>query len=157
MPIAVGLLIWPLIEIALFVTLGGWLGLWITLAIVLGTAVAGIMLMRWRGLRAVADLRAQVRNMRNPLPDMADQAIFMLAGMLLILPGFLTDILGLLLLLPPVRSALIVLAAQRVVVHGGPGARGARPRGQEDVIDGEFTPIDETAERLRKPSGWTQD
>ncbi|MGL4319337.1 MAG: FxsA family protein [Paracoccaceae bacterium] len=157
MPIVVGLLIWPLIEIALFVTLGGWLGLWATLAIVLGTAVAGVFLMRWRGLRAVADLRAQVSNMRNPLPDVADQAMFMLAGLLLILPGFLTDIFGLLLLLPPVRYALVALAAQRMVIHGGPGAQGAPQRDQDDVIDGEFRPVDENTDRLRKPSGWTQD
>lgn len=150
MPVALGLLLWPLIEIALFVTLGGWLGLWATLAIVLGTAVAGVALMRWRGLRAVADLRGQVGNVRNLVPEMADQAMFMLAGLLLILPGFLTDALGLLLLLPPVRHALLALAAQRVVV------RGAR-QDQGEVIEGDFTPVDEGAERLRRPSGWTQD
>jgi UPF0716 protein FxsA len=153
MPVAVGLLIWPLIEIALFVTLGGWLGLWATLGVVLGTAVAGVVLMRWRGLRAVADLRGQVGNMRNLVPEMADQAMVMLAGLLLILPGFLTDFLGLLLLLPPVRHALVALAEQRVVVQGGRG----RPRDPDDVIEGDFTPINEEADRLRKPSGWTQD
>jgi UPF0716 protein FxsA len=154
MPVALGLLIWPLIEIALFVTLGGWLGLGMTLAIVLGTAIVGVVLMRWRGLRAVADLRRHVSNMRNPLPDMADQATFMLAGILLILPGFLTDFLGLLLLLPPVRHALLALAAQRVVVNGG---RTRQPQSQDEVIEGEFTAVAENADRLRKPSGWTQD
>ncbi len=155
MPIAIGLLLWPLLEITLFVTLGGWLGLWATLAIVLGTAVAGVALMRWRGLRALADLRRQVRDMGNPVAMAADQAVFMMAGVLLVLPGFLTDILGLLLLVPPVRHALIALAARRVVMPSG-----GRPQyraDRDDVIDGEYSEVDADRDRLRKPSGWTQD
>lgn len=157
MPVALGLLLWPLIEIALFVTVGGWLGLWLTLAIVLGTAVGGVALMRWRGLKAVADLRRHVKDMGNPLSMVADQAIFMLAGVLLVLPGFFTDVLGVLLLLPPVRYALIALAARRVVIN--PTGRGQRTTGQtpDDVIEGDYTPIDPDRERLRRPSGWTQD
>jgi UPF0716 protein FxsA len=153
MPVALGLLLWPLIEIALFVTLGGWLGLWLTLAIVLGTGIAGVALMRWRGLRAMADLRRHVREMGNPLAQVADQAVFMLAGVLLVLPGFLTDALGLLLLVPPVRHALVALAARRVVMPSS----GGRPRYQDDVIDGEYSEVDAGRDRLRKPSGWTQD
>lgn len=157
MPVAIGLLIWPLIEIALFVTVGGWIGLWATLAIVLGTAFGGIALMRWRGLRAMADLRGQMRSMGNPLSLAADQAMFMLAGLLLVLPGFITDFLGLLLLLPPVRAALIAVAARRVVVARPAQAREYQDRSRDDVIDGDYTPVSPDADRLRKPSGWTQD
>jgi UPF0716 protein FxsA len=153
MPVVLGLLAWPLIEIALFVTVGGWLGLWLTLAIVLGTGIAGVALMRWRGLRAMADLRAQVRNVRNPLPMVADQAMFMLAGILLILPGFLTDVLGLLLLIPPVRMVLISLAARRVIIRPGPTAR----RQAADVIEGDYTAVDAPPRTGNRPSGWTQD
>jgi UPF0716 protein FxsA len=151
MPVLVALLIWPLIEIALFVTLGGWLGLWLTLAIVLGTAFAGIVLMRWRGLRAIADLRGQMRAMGNPLALAADQAVFMLAAVLLVLPGFLTDFMGALLLIPPVRMALVALMAQRVKMTRG----AARPA--PDVIDGEFSEIDPPRRPRSGPSGWTQD
>ncbi len=151
MPIVVALLIWPLIEIALFVTVGGWLGLWLTLAIVLGTAVAGIALMRWRGLRALADLRGQMRAMGNPLALAADQAVFMLAGVLLVLPGFLTDVMGLVLLIPPVRVALVALMARRVHVARG----GVRPG--HDVIDGEFSEVEAPRMPRSGPSKWTQD
>jgi UPF0716 protein FxsA len=151
MPVIVALLIWPLIEIALFVTIGGWLGLWLTLLIVLGTAVAGIMLMRWRGLRAMADLRGQMKAMGNPMALAADQAVFMLAAMLLVLPGFLTDFMGALLLIPPVRTALVAVMARRVVVGRGPG------RPPSDVIDGEFSEIRPPSVPNRRPSGWTQD
>lgn len=157
MPVALGLLLWPLIEIALFVTLGGWLGLWLTLAIVLGTAASGIALMRWRGLRAMADLRKQVKDMGNPLSLLADQAVFMLAGMLLILPGFLTDFLGLLLLVPPIRFALVALAARRVVPNSNNPMRQQSDRSHGDVIDGDFTQVEPERDLLRRPSGWTQD
>ena len=151
MPVFGALLIWPLIEIALFVTLGGWLGLWLTLAIVLGTALAGIMLLRWRGLRAMADLRGQMREMGNPLALAADQAVFMLAAVLLVLPGFLTDIMGLLLLIPPVRVVLVAAMARRVVVARGP----VRPA--SDIIDGDFSEVTPPAVPNGRPSGWTQD
>ena len=147
MPVVVALLIWPLIEIALFVTLGGWLGLWLTLAIVLGTGVAGIALMRWRGLRALADLRGQMRSMGNPLALAADQAVFMLAGILLVLPGFFTDFLGLVLLIPPVRMALVALMARRVQVR----------RAGPQVIDGEFSEVDAPRSGSSPPSKWTQE
>ena len=156
MPVLVALMIWPLIEIALLVTLGGWLGLWLTLAIVLGTAVAGIMLMRWRGMRAMADLRGQMKAMGNPLALAADQAVFMLAAVLLVLPGFLTDIMGLLLLIPPVRMALVAVMARRVVVARG-GAQGPA----SDVIDGNYAEVVPPAvphgRPHGRPSGWTQD
>jgi UPF0716 protein FxsA len=146
------LLVWPLVEIALFVTVGGRLGLWSTLAIVLGTAVGGILLMRWRGLRAIRDLRAQVQQMGNPLPMAADQAMFMLAAILLVLPGFLTDVLGLILLLPPVRFLLIAQLARRMPTMARTGPTAAR-----DVIEGEFTEIDTPPPPQRGRSGWTQD
>ncbi len=151
MPVVVALLIWPLIEIALFVTVGGWLGLWLTLAIVLGTAFAGILLMRWRGLRAMADLRGQMKAMGNPLALAADQAVFMLAGVLLVLPGFMTDVMGALLLIPPVRMALVAVMARRVVVAGGPVRR------REDVIDGDYSEVEPPRVPRGRPSGWTQD
>jgi UPF0716 protein FxsA len=150
MPIVIALLIWPLIEIALFVTVGGWLGLWLTLAIVLGTGVGGIALMRWRGMRAMADLRGQMRTMGNPLALAADQAVFMLAGVLLVLPGFFTDAMGLLLLIPPVRTAVVALMARRVQVR----------RGAADVIDGDYAEVGPQPLPRRDapsdPSGWTR-
>jgi UPF0716 protein FxsA len=158
MPIVIALLIWPLIEIALFVTVGGWLGLWLTLAIVLGTGIGGVLLMRWGGMRAMADLRGQMRAMGNPLALAADQAVFMLAGVLLVLPGFFTDAMGLLLLIPPVRTAVVGLMARRVQVR----------RGGADVIDGEYREVVPPAVPqsgpgsgplsgpLSGPSGWTR-
>ncbi|MGL4322030.1 MAG: FxsA family protein, partial [Paracoccaceae bacterium] len=113
-------------------------------------------LMRWRGMRAFADLRQGLKNMGNPVSMVADQAVFMLAGVLLILPGFLTDMLGLLLLLPPIRYLLVAMAARRVILRAAPTGR-RNTAANEDVIDGEYTHVPQDPASLRRPSGWTQD
>ncbi len=152
------LLLWPLVEIALFVVVGGWLGLWPTLAWVVGTAVLGIWLIRRQGERAQIAMRQGLAAMSDPVSPLANGAMTLAAGILLILPGFLTDALGLLLLLPPVRAGLVTLLSRRVVVSGRPWRRNA---GQPDIIDGEFIEVD-APPLPRGPvrtsgSGWTEE
>ena len=154
-----GFLALPLIEIALFVTVGGWLGLWLTLAIVLGTGVAGVLVMRWQGVHAMEGLRQATQLRRDPMGQVADDALVMMAGILLILPGFMTDMLGLLLLIPPVRGLVIRAMAARVQVHMAGSDTGQRRSGP-DVIDGEFFEIgqDQSDDQPTRspPSGWTR-
>ena len=146
----------PLIEIALFVTIGGAIGLWATLAWVLGTGFAGVAVIRAQGARSLVDLRREADLMRNPLSPLAHGAVTVLAGMLLILPGFLTDAVGLLLLIPPLRSLLIATLAARIAVSGG-FAGSPRRADQVEVIDAEFTVITPEDREKRPPSGWTRD
>lgn len=145
----------PLLEIALFVVVGGWLGLWPTLAIVLSTGVLGVMILQRRGLAA----RGLARKVATPLALAADGGLIMAAAILLILPGFFTDTLGLLLLLPPVRALVLAQLAQRVSASTVVFQRGFDNRGftREDVIDGDFTEVPPNADRLRGPSKWTED
>lgn len=154
-----GFLALPLIEIALFVTVGGWLGLWLTLAIVLGTGTFGVMVIRWQGVHAVDGLRRAVQLRRDPMGQVADSALVVLAGVLLILPGFLTDSCGLLLLVPPVRRLMVQGLSARVRVDTAGTGAGMRRSGP-DVIDGEFFEIGqelpEDAPTGRPPSGWTR-
>lgn len=118
--IILGILALPLVEIALFVTLGGSLGLWLTLGWVLLTGVVGVLLLRSLSVSGairgrqdfVEGFRGQMAE--DPLSPVAHQALMGVAAMLLILPGFFTDALGLLLLLPPVRGVIIALLARRV-------------------------------------------
>jgi UPF0716 protein FxsA len=156
MPVFALLIAWPLIEIALFVTLGGWLGLWLTLAIVLGTGVLGVSILQRLGLRSAQRLRAEMDRMRDPLGAAGNSALLALAALLLILPGFLTDALGALLLIPPFRRLLITQLAARM---GIASMRSDRPARRSDgiVIDGEFVEIDPDPEQPpRHPSGWTR-
>jgi UPF0716 protein FxsA len=156
MPVFLLLLLWPLIEIALFVTVGGAIGLWLTLLVVLGTGVLGVALLRRQGLRTADRLRAEMGRMRDPVGTAGHGALLALAAILLILPGFLTDFLGLLLLIAPLRTALI---AQMVRRMGVASMRSDQPARRSDgiVIDGEFVEIEpDTAKQPGPPSGWTR-
>jgi len=161
---------WPLVEIALFVTLGAVIGLWPTLAIVVGTGFLGVTILRRRGLRSLGQLRQSVT--LQPHQPLGDGLLTMLAALLLILPGFLTDFFGLLLLIPPVRRFVVhrigvelraasvnlmgSLAANRMA-HPRPAA--AEPVGPEingPVIDGEFHEVEDVKRPTHPPSGWTR-
>jgi len=158
MPIILLLLLLPLVEIALFVLVGQAIGLWPTLALVVLAAVAGMLLVRVNGLQALMRMRASVEAGENPVGPMAHGALVVLAGVLLILPGFFTDALGLLLLIPPVRTALIARVAARVRVRAATRAApyGSRPASAR-TIEGEFERIDDdTAAGPPGRSGWTR-
>jgi len=152
------LIAWPLVEIGLFVEIGGRLGLWATLGLVLGTAMLGISVLRSQGVRAQANLRAAMQGFGTPGTPLAHEALILVAGGLLILPGFLTDVLGLLLLLPPLRSLMIARLSKRVVVQGFATRPQADPFADpgQTVIDGDFLEIDPKNSSLRGPSGWTR-
>lgn len=134
MPIFVVFVIWPLIEIALFVTIGARIGLAATLAVVLGSGVLGSVLLRGQGIVAARQLRGGVLNLRQLGGVMGDQMLRAAAAIFLILPGFLTDALGLILLIGPVRRAVLRLWLGRVRVRTG-AARGR----SGVIIDGEYT------------------
>ncbi len=113
--IVLGVLALPLVEIALFVTLGAELGLGLTLAWVVLTGVLGVLLLRGMALAGQQGLRDGFREgLQDPLSPLAHRALIGVAAVLLILPGFFTDTLGLLLLLPPVRGLIIGQMARRL-------------------------------------------
>lgn len=151
------ILVLTLIEIALFITVGGWLGLGLSLLVILGTAVLGSALLRLQGRRMALDLRQAMNGIGDPLSPMAQNGLVMIAAVLLILPGFLGDALGLLLLLPPIRHMIISMVGRRVQVR--------RPRMHDThrhgvVIDADFVELDADTPPGPQPgrrSGWTQD
>lgn len=152
------LIAWPLIEIGLFVEIGGRLGLWPVLGLVLGTAALGIAVLRAQSARAQLGLRQAMEGFGNPAAPLAEEALILVAGGLLILPGLFADALGLLLLLPPLRRLLIARLSRRVVVQRfGMAPQGARHDPAEPgVIDGEFQEIDPKNPSIRGTSGWTR-
>ncbi|HEY0212692.1 MAG TPA: FxsA family protein, partial [Paenirhodobacter sp.] len=99
-------------------------------------------------------------DLRDPTTPLANGAMTVMAGMLLILPGFFTDACGLLLLLPPVRALLRRAVGRRFNVQGfGFGARrsGYQAPGEgPGVIDGDFHEIEPGKLPPRGPSGWTR-
>ncbi len=153
MPIFAVFLIWPLIEIALFVTVGSALGLGLTLLVVLGTGVLGMAILRGQGLQTAGRLRQGMASLRSPLAVAGSDALRMLAGVLLVLPGFVTDVLGLLLLVPAVRLLVMALIVRRFGVASMQSDQPVR-RADGIIIDGEFTEV--APDELRPPSGWTR-
>lgn len=153
-------LIVPLVEIALFITVGGWLTLWPTLALVLLTGIVGTTLMRWQGMQVLAELRGDLGQLKNPLSPLAHGALIVVAGLLLLTPGFFTDTIGFLLMVPKIREMIIAQVGARVQVQSFSTRTDhmhstSRKSDHQTVIDGEFFEIDENAPP-RGPSGWTR-
>lgn len=140
MPLAWMFLLLPIIEIALFVVIGGEIGVSATLLWVILSAVIGIALLRHEGREAALDIQQSLQQMRDPARPIGDRTLKMLGSFLLILPGFLTDFLGILLLIPPLRHLLMrqVAARSHTKVNFGftRPPYGARP--DEEIIDGEY-------------------
>jgi len=149
----------PLIEIALFIKLGGFLGLWNTLAIVVATAFLGTWLVRAQGAAALNQVRGSFSTMQDPSEPLANGAMILFAGALLLTPGFFTDGIGFLLLFPPFRAAAFKYVKSRIKVQsfstGAPPHQRQNPSG--NVIDGEYTEISPDKPPSDKPSGWTKD
>lgn len=94
----------PLTELYVAIQVGRWIGAAETIALLLAVSVAGAWLARRQGLAALERVRAQLDAGRLPGRDLADGLLVLIAGILLLVPGFITDAVGLLLLLPPARA-----------------------------------------------------
>lgn len=123
----------PLIEIALFVTVGGAIGLWWTLAFVVLSAFLGVIILKGVAMTGAVSLSPDMEEMRDPLSPLAHRVILVLAGGMLILPGFLTSVVGFLLLIPPLRQVIITLISKRFHATGA--------MGQSAVIEGDWRDV----------------
>ncbi|WP_316013378.1 FxsA family protein [Roseobacter sp. HKCCA0434] len=159
MYIFLALLIVPIIEIALFIQVGGLIGLWPTLLTVILTAIAGTWLLRSQGGDALRRLQNILREGGDPRGPLAHGALILVAGIVLLTPGFFTDAIGFALLIPAVRGVVIRELAKRVRVVGTSqprdAGRGARPA-NEAVIDGEYEVELPPEGAPRGNSGWTR-
>lgn len=144
----------PLIEIALFIQVGGAIGLWWTLLIVIITAVIGTVLVRAQGMQALRKVRASFNEMRDPSEALAHGAMILFSGALLLTPGFFTDVVGFALLIPAVRLAVFKWARARIKVTSFSTHPQRPPR--SDVIEGEYAEVDPETGKQGPPSGWTK-
>ena len=152
----------PIAEIAVFAWVGGQIGVLGTIAMVVACAFAGTTLLRWQGVATLARAQASLAEGRLPSKELADGLVILVAAVLLITPGFVTDAVGLLLLFPGVRGLirrfLVARLAARVQAgnvvmfgnfgpsgRGGPGPVGfgrpqappdaGRPASETEVVD----------------------
>ena len=153
----------PIAEIALLIHVGGWIGGWETVGLVILTAVVGTALFRAQGLNVLVRAQDTLARGGFPADELFDGICILIAGVLLLTPGFVTDGFGLALLVPGLRPIIARLFWQMALrssrfemhVHGaefhyGPGA------GDDGVIEGEYSEVPPDAAkpapgRLDKP------
>lgn len=159
MPILLFLLfvVVPLAELAILVKLGRLIGFWPTLASVVAMALVGTAVLRYQGFLALRRASEAMAQGRAPILPVVDGVFLLLAGALFLTPGFLTDIAGLLLLVPPIRAAAARWCLAQLLNAGPSPAQfdeplqsapepHRRPRGQRSagpIIEGEFERLDE--------------
>jgi len=95
----------PLLEIWLFILLGGLIGVYPTLFVILLTAILGTFLVKTQGINVLKEIQSKFNGLENPTEPIVHGAMILFAGALLLTPGFFTDSVGFLLLLPKVRKA----------------------------------------------------
>ncbi|MGL5431164.1 MAG: FxsA family protein [Vibrio sp.] len=106
----------PVLEIALFIQVGDWFGLWPTIGLVLLSAVVGASLVRSQGLQTLLTVQQRLAQGQLPAQQILEGMMLALAGMLLLVPGFFTDMIGLLILLPAPRAWLAQSVMSRMVI-----------------------------------------
>lgn len=125
------LLLVPIAEIAVFIQVGSRIGVGMTLLLVFANAVIGIWLVRAQGFAAATRVQAMIVQGESPALGMLEGLALLAAGVLLVIPGFVTDVAAFVLLIPPLRRAIIRLYLRRfrlegAVIHHHPGTDESR-------------------------------
>jgi len=144
--VGLALLIIPIVELAIIIQVGSWLGVWPTIGLLILVSVLGAWLVKHEGIATLRRVQGELAEGRLPGSHLVDGALILVAGVLMLIPGFLTDALGLLLLLPPTRAGARSLVVRRLrgQVHtytfGRYGGQGTtNPYGRSGAV-GEMPP-----------------
>ena len=124
----------PLIEIYLFIKVGSYIGALNTIMLIITTAIIGVIYARYEGFNTLKSGMSELIKNKIPLYEIISGAALAFAAILLILPGFATDIIGLLLIFPPTRKVLFRNVNNKYQKQNN---------SKEDFINGEFEDIDE--------------
>lgn len=158
----------PIAEIAVFIQAGEKFGLWPTLAMVILTAILGTALLRYQGLQTLHRVQVSLERGEMPVGEVFTGLCLLVAGALLLTPGFLTDAVGFTLFVPGIRSFLAGGILQALSKRGNVWVNGNDPFGaqrnpaDDNVIDAEFSEVKEPpASRTKietdnKPNGKTE-
>jgi UPF0716 protein FxsA len=154
--IGLALIVVPVLELALLIRIGQSIGVLATVALVLGTALAGALVISQQSFTVLRQTLEAASEGRPPVGPVLDGLFLMLAGGLLFMPGLITDALALPLLVPPIRRAVARWCVGQLIrsgrvhaeVYTGPaqeeGSPGRRPSGAGPIIEGEFERLGDT-------------
>lgn len=152
------LLFIPILEIAVFILIGGQIGVLMTLAMILLTAVIGSILLRIQGFSLLGRIQEKMQAQEIPGEELVSGVMVLVAGVLLLTPGFVTDAIGFLLFFPPFRKVLWSSIASKIIVRAPssfhPNYERARPQDNSDVIDLDAS---EFSEKPNADSPWNRD
>ena len=124
----------PLIEIYLFIKIGSYIGAFNTVSLILITAIVGIIYARYEGFHTLRSGMSQLIKNEIPVYEIISGAALAFAALLLILPGFATDLMGLILIFPPTRKLILKNFSKKYT---------SKNQKKKDYIDGEFEDKDE--------------
>ena len=137
----------PFIEIFVLVAVAQRIGFFVTLGLVLAASLLGLLLARRQGLAALGRLRKSLEAGQPPLRESFDALATVVAGMLLILPGLVSDVMAILLLLPPARKLVYDALLRRADRRRAAGPTPSRPRGPAPTIEGQYEEVAPPGER----------
>jgi UPF0716 protein FxsA len=147
----------PIIEIAVFIEVGGLIGLWPTIAVIIVTAAIGAGLLRLQGLAVMYRAQEAMARGEMPLIHVFDGFCLLFAGAMLLTPGFVTDVVGFLLFVPPLRillrRSIVALVAARGGIHVWNGSETGSGPAAGSVIDGDFEDITDGRNPPKKDPG----
>lgn len=147
-------------EILVFIAVGSQIGVLPTVLLALATSVLGVVLVRRQGLSALRQVRADLDGRRVPAAAIGQAVVVAIGGLLLVLPGFISDTVGLFLFIPGVRGAMWRAIRGSVKVEGGatagPRPYAGRSRSRPGVIDLEATEV-RSGPRRSDGSPWRKD
>ncbi len=145
----------PLLEIAVFIQMGQAIGIWMTILIVIATAVIGTTVLHAQGFAVWQRFGETMRQGAPPIEPVTEGVLLLIAGALLLTPGLITDAVGAILLVPPLRQLIARWGINRLLgrgiftVHHSTNAHEPPPNEppeshrSETIIEGEFTRVDE--------------
>ena len=136
----------PIAELALIIQVGQEIGVWWTIAILIADSLLGSLLMRAQGRAAWRNFNVALQSGRPPAREALDGVLVIFGGALLLTPGFISDILGLLLLAPPTRAIARRVLVRRFAARMVASATRDRPRTRPADVEG--SAIDVEPERL---------
>ena len=138
-------IILPIIEISIFIQVGGIVGTFNTILIIFLTAAVGIYFVRQQGFRTFQKIAVELQNQQIPVQGMFDGLVILISGILLVTPGFLTDIIGFLGLIPQTRVLLLGII-KNLFLQRYSNAHKQYKKGMDETIDGDFIEIEEDNE-----------
>lgn len=135
----------PILEISVFVEVGGEIGALNTAILTILTAIAGMALLRHQGLSVLLKAQSNINAGKSPVNEILSGVMLALAGLFLLIPGFVTDTVGFLLFLTPLRNLIAgQLAKNSAFASTGGGAFHQNPqKGRSPIIEGEYSVVDE--------------